>query len=64
MAKMKSVRAAANDQATTKLTSRMQFQALVTSISFFSATFSNFLNGFFMRPPLQMPAIFVSLKIF
>ena len=50
MAKMKLAPTSENIQALVQLTDKLQFLASVTTISFFNATHSIFLNVFFMRP--------------
>ena len=50
MAKMKLAPTSENIQALVRLTDKLQFPSSVTTISFFNATHSNFLNVFFMRP--------------
>ena len=61
MAKMKLVPTSENIQALVRLTDKLQFPSSVTTISFFNATHSNFLNVFFMRPAKGLRLKFLNL---
>jgi hypothetical protein len=56
---MKLVPAIKHIPAKVRLTSDVQCQALVTTISFLNDYPSNFLNAFFMRPVFNAPPFFM-----